>query len=298
MKIFWSTAAQFCFYLSMHRTLSPCLLPTLFRLFVLEYVYRIMLADYERFLLTSFCSLIASSLISNASGFGAEWKSEGFAIKRFSFHAEKEDQLRGQSWEDFVMSFPRGGSRMMSWPILDGGLVQDRIEILGVGGVVALVRVWGPLVFDRAEEYHASHLSEKLEKRDHETHRTHHVESGDQPHLDGVGTSLLVPELLVTAFWIKTAAITFPLHAAGVWYPVLLGPCLDLEPIRVVAHAAAMKLKAGETFSIKIVLISWGCILIKNPLKSKSNRWRIRYLCRVCNQTNTNLRVYMVPHSW
>lgn len=63
--------------------------------------------------------------------------------------------------------------------ILDGGLVQDRSEILGIGSIVTLVRVRGPLVPDRAEEDHAGHLTEQLKKGDDEAHRTHHVESGD-----------------------------------------------------------------------------------------------------------------------
>lgn len=63
--------------------------------------------------------------------------------------------------------------------ILDGGLVQDRSEILGISSIVTLVRVRGPLVPDCAEEDHASHLTEQLKEGDDEAHRTHHVESGD-----------------------------------------------------------------------------------------------------------------------
>lgn len=63
--------------------------------------------------------------------------------------------------------------------ILDGGLVQDRSEILGIGSIVTLVRVRGSLVSDRAEEDHAGHLTEQLKKGNDEAHRTHHVESGD-----------------------------------------------------------------------------------------------------------------------
>lgn len=81
--------------------------------------------------------------------------------------------------------------------ISDGGLVQDRLEILGIGSVVTLVRVRGPLVPDRAEEDHAGYLAEQLEESDDETHRTHHVEPDDQPHLYGSRASLLVPELLI-----------------------------------------------------------------------------------------------------
>lgn len=81
--------------------------------------------------------------------------------------------------------------------ISDGGLVQDRSEILGIGSVVALVRVGGPLVPDCAEEDHAGHLAEQLNEGDDEAHGAHHVESGDQPHLYRGRTSLLVPKLLV-----------------------------------------------------------------------------------------------------
>lgn len=63
--------------------------------------------------------------------------------------------------------------------ILDGGLVQDRSEILGIGSIVTLVRVGGPLMPDGAEEDHAGHLAEQLKESDDETHRTHHVESGN-----------------------------------------------------------------------------------------------------------------------
>lgn len=82
--------------------------------------------------------------------------------------------------------------------ISDGSLVQDRLEILGIGSIVTLVRVRGPLVSDRAEEDHAGYLAEQLEESDDETHRAHHVEPGDQPHLYGGRASLLVPELLIT----------------------------------------------------------------------------------------------------
>lgn len=82
--------------------------------------------------------------------------------------------------------------------ISDGSLVQDRLEILGIGGIVTLVRVRGPLVPDRAEEDHAGYLAEQLEESDDETHRAYHVESGNQPHLYGVCTSFLVPKLLIT----------------------------------------------------------------------------------------------------
>lgn len=101
---------------------------------------------------------------------------------------------------------------------------------------------------DRAEEYHTGNLAEQLEKRDHEAHRAYHVESGDKPHLDGGSAALLVPELLVTTLRVQPATVTFSLHAAGVRHSVLLGPRLDLEPVRIVAHAAAAKLKAKETF--------------------------------------------------
>lgn len=63
--------------------------------------------------------------------------------------------------------------------ISDGGLVQDRSEILGIGSIVALVRVGGPLVPDRAEEDHAGHLAEQLKEGDDEAYRTNYVKSGD-----------------------------------------------------------------------------------------------------------------------
>lgn len=95
---------------------------------------------------------------------------------------------------------------------------------------------------DRAEEDHAGHLAEQLEEGHDETHRTHYVESGHQPHLNGGRASFFVPELLVTTLRIQATTVSFSLHAARIRNPILLGPRLDLEPIRVVAYAAAMKL--------------------------------------------------------
>lgn len=63
--------------------------------------------------------------------------------------------------------------------ISDGGLVQDRSEILGIGSIITLVCVGGSLVLDGAEEDHAGHLAEQLKEGDDKTHRTHHVESSD-----------------------------------------------------------------------------------------------------------------------
>jgi len=91
-----------------------------------------------------------------------------------------------------------GGGRSAS-SILDSGLVQDRSEILGVGGVVALVRVGRSLVSNRAEEDHAGDQAEQLQEADDEAHRAYHVQPGDQPHLNGGGAALLVPEFLVAA---------------------------------------------------------------------------------------------------
>lgn len=72
--------------------------------------------------------------------------------------------------------------RGVGW-ISDAGLVQDPPEVLGVGRVVALVRVGRPLVPDRAEEDHAGDLAEQLQEGDHQADSADHVESRDEPHL-------------------------------------------------------------------------------------------------------------------
>lgn len=100
-----------------------------------------------------------------------------------------------------------------------------------------------PFVLDSAEQYHAGYLTEQLEKRDDKTHCTHYMESGNQPRLNSGGASFLIPKLFVTTFCVQAAAITFPLHTARIRHPILFGPRFDLEPVRVVAHTAAVKLK-------------------------------------------------------
>lgn len=121
---------------------------------------------------------------------------------------------------------------------------RSQVATLGSGGIVALVRVGRPLMSDRAEEDHAGDLAEQLQEGDHEADRAHHVQPRDQPHLYGGQASLLVPELLVAALRVQAATVAFTLHAAGVRHAVLFRPGLDLEPVRVIAHAATAKLKS------------------------------------------------------
>jgi len=99
-------------------------------------------------------------------------------------------------------------------------------------------------VSNRAEENHAGDQAEQLQEADDQAHRAYHVQPGDQPHLNGGGAALLVPQLLVAALRVQAAAVSLSLHAAGIRHSVLLGPRFDLEPIRVIANAATAKLKA------------------------------------------------------
>lgn len=99
---------------------------------------------------------------------------------------------------------------------------------------------------DRAEEYHAGHLAEQLEERDHQADGAHHVQPGDQPHLDGRHAALLVPELPVAAVRVQPTAVSFLLYATGVGHAALLRPRVDVEPVRVVLHAAAVELKTVQ----------------------------------------------------
>lgn len=120
----------------------------------------------------------------------------------------------------------------------------------------------------RAEQQHRCDQPEELHECDAQPDGPHHIELPVEPALQRVGASLVPPQcriLRATAVDAQNAVsralrdqltLVVQLAAAGVGYPALATPRLDIVPVLVRRDAAALELWMAEK-RLAFIVIDW-----------------------------------------